>query len=168
MRYSSDGGTSWSGAIQVNADYGNQEWFSSVAVDALTGDVSIGYYSQDTVGAPLLTARYVAHTNDAGSTWERTRVSDVRFTPAQLGGSFASGYCGDYYETAAYGTKAWALWSDNRSGTFNAYVSKLQYAERFGFVKGTVTTGGSPLSGVAIDFVGATNQQGATSAGDGT
>jgi hypothetical protein len=129
LRRSTDGGTSWSAAIRVNGDVvgnGKQQWFPSIAVDPANGNLSIGYYSQDSTGSNLLTNRYIAYSTDGGTTFDRFVVSDVRFTPTPLSG-FAAGYMGDYYETAASGGKAWACWSDNRSGQFQAYVSRATY-----------------------------------------
>jgi len=127
LRRSSDGGTTWSTAIRVNSEpvgNGKQQWMPSVAVDASNGALGVSYYSMDTTG--FLTARYTATSLDGGTTWDRTRVSDVRFTPSPLPSPYAGGYCGDYYETAAGGGSVWACWSDNRTGSFfQAYTSKL-------------------------------------------
>ncbi len=126
LRRSTDGGTTWSASIRVNGETvgnGKQQWMPSIGVDKSNGAVGISYYSMDTTG--YLTARYTATSLDGGNTWDRTRVSDVRFTPSALPAPYAGGYCGDYYETAAGGGNIWACWSDNRTGTYNAYTSKL-------------------------------------------
>jgi hypothetical protein len=170
LHRSSDGGATWSSAIRVNTEApGSQQWMPGLAVDQTSGRISLGYYSMDTT-VQYLTARYVASSEDGGDTWQYTRVSDVRFTPSPLPPPYAGGYCGDYYETASYNGKAWACWSDNRvNNIFNAYVSKLLYAENFGWVKGTVTntSGGAQLPGVAVDFTDPILQQGGTSNGVG-
>ncbi|MDD5361231.1 MAG: T9SS type A sorting domain-containing protein [Ignavibacteria bacterium] len=127
LRRSTDGGTTWSSAIRVNGETvgnGKQQWMPSIGVDATNGIVGVSYYSMDTTG--FLTARYMATSVDGGTTWDRTKVSDVRFTPVALPAPYAGGYCGDYYETAAGGGSIWACWSDNRTGTyFQAYTSRL-------------------------------------------
>ncbi len=123
MNKSTDGGNTWSAKIRVNNDpvgNGKQQWMSSAAVDATNGALSISYYSMDTTG--LLTARYLATSLDGGSSWDYTKISDVRFTPGPIPG-FASGYMGDYYETAAFNGKVVPCWSDNRAGAWQAYVS---------------------------------------------
>ncbi|MGB4851298.1 MAG: T9SS type A sorting domain-containing protein [Ignavibacteria bacterium] len=120
---STDGGTTWSDKIRVNGEAvgnGKQQWMSSSAVDASNGALNVSYFSMDTTG--LLTARYLATSLDGGTTWDRTKISDVRFTPGPIPG-FASGYMGDYYETAAFGGKVVPCWSDNRAGAWQAYVS---------------------------------------------
>ena len=123
MNKSTDGGNTWSAKIRVNNDpvgNGKQQWMSSAALDASNGALNISYYSMDTTGQ--LTARYLATSVDGGNSWDYTKISDVRFTPGPIPG-FASGYMGDYYETAAFSGKVIPCWSDNRSGTWQAYVS---------------------------------------------
>jgi hypothetical protein len=101
-------------------------------------------------------------------------ISDVRALWApQLTPNTNTTYNGDYYETAAMGGKAWALWTDRRSGatgSFNkAYIERIIYSENFGWVKGTITntSGGAQLPGVALDFTDPILQQGGTSNGVG-
>jgi hypothetical protein len=120
---STDGGATWSAKIRVNGETvgnGRQQWMSSCAVDASNGALNIAYYSMDTTG--FLTSRYLATSLDGGATWDRTKVSDVRWTTAAIPG-FAGGYMGDYYETAAFNGKVFPCWSDNRTGQWQAYVS---------------------------------------------
>jgi hypothetical protein len=124
LRRSTNGGTGWSDAIRVNGETvgnGKQQWFPSCAVDQSNGALYVSYYSMDSSGANFLTNRYLARSTDGGDTFYRTVISDARFTPQVVSGS-AGGYMGDYYETAAKDDRAWATWSDNRSGQFQAYV----------------------------------------------
>ncbi|GBD90636.1 hypothetical protein BMS3Abin04_01353 [bacterium BMS3Abin04] len=124
LRRSTDGGTTWSNAIRVNSDQvgnGKQQWFPSVDVDEITGKIYISYYNMDSTG--FLTARYVAISDDGGNTFNCGRISDVRFTPTELGAGYNDGYMGDYYETAVYDSKLFATWSDNRESNFQAYIS---------------------------------------------
>jgi len=123
MNKSTDGGATWSPQIRVNNDpvgNGKQQWMPSAAVDATNGALSISYYNMDTTG--FLTARYLATSYDGGTSWNYIKLSDVRFTMAPIPG-FAGGYCGDYYETAAFAGKVIPCWSDNRTGAWQAYVS---------------------------------------------
>ena len=122
---STDGGSTWSAKIKVNGEpsgNGREQWMSSCAVDASNGALSVSYYSLDTTG--FLTSRYLATSLDGGNTWDRTRISDVRWITAPIPG-FASGYMGDYYETAAFNGKVFPCWSDNRTGAWQAYVSPV-------------------------------------------
>ncbi|NOX89840.1 MAG: exo-alpha-sialidase [Calditrichaeota bacterium] len=124
LRRSTDGGTTWSNAIRVNSDQvgnGKQQWFPSIDVDEITGIIYVSYYNMDSIG--FLTSRYVAISYDGGNTFKCIRISDVRFTPTELGAGYHDGYMGDYYETAVYNSKLFATWSDNREGNFQAYIS---------------------------------------------
>ncbi len=125
VNISTNGGTTWGSKIRVNGETvgnGKQQWMASSACDATNGALSVSYYSMDSTG--FLTARYLATSLDGGTTWDRTKISDVRFTAGPISG-FAAGYMGDYYETAAYAGKVIPTWSDNRSGSWQAYVSPI-------------------------------------------
>lgn len=122
---STDGGATWGAKIRVNGEpvgNGKQQWMSSCAVDASNGALNISYSSMDSTG--FLTSRYLATSLDGGATWDRTKISDVRWTTSAIPG-FAPGYMGDYYETAAYNGKVYPCWSDNRTGQWQAYVSPV-------------------------------------------
>jgi hypothetical protein len=129
VRRSTDGGTTWSSAIRINDDAignGKQQWMPSIAVDKSSGAVAVGYHNMDTT-VSMLTARYMAVSLDGGNTWDRGRVSDIRWTPAPFPSPYSSGYAGDYYETIAQDGNAWTTWSDNRvsSSIWQAYTSKI-------------------------------------------
>ncbi len=124
LHWSTNAGVSWSNAIRVNSDIsGTQQWFPSLSVDQVTGNIFISYYNM--VGPNYSTKRYMAISTDGGTTFTQNPVSDVSFTPTPLGTGFPLGYMGDYYETAANGSQAFACWSDNRSGIFQAYISRF-------------------------------------------
>ncbi len=175
---STNGGTTWSSRMKVNGpdvQAGKWQFMPSIAVDPTTGGISISYYSMDSTGSNFMTNRYMAYSVDGGDTWDNFVISDVRALWAPQGTpSTNTTYNGDYYETVAMNGKAWATWTDRRlgaSGTFNrAYVGIVTYAENFGWVRGTVSnlSGGTPLQGVAIDFVQNVLQQGATTAANGS
>jgi len=129
LRYSSNGGTSWSSAIVVNSDpAGTQQWFCSVGVDQTNGAVCVGYYNMN--GGGFLTSRYLAISTNGGASWDRGRVGDVYFTPAPIAcPNMNTVYMGDYYETQAHGGFVYPCWSDNRPsggtcGAWKAYISR--------------------------------------------
>ena len=124
LRRSTNQGTTWSSAIRVNGDIpgnGQQQWFPSLAVDPVTGDLCVSYYNMN--GGGYSTTRYVAYSLDGGDSWIRQQISDVYFTPKPIADA---GYMGDYYETAAYGGQSWVAWSDDRvGGVFQAFVDTV-------------------------------------------
>ncbi|MCL4511357.1 MAG: glycoside hydrolase, partial [Bacteroidetes bacterium] len=85
LRYSTDGGTSWSSAQTISISNGRQNWFPWIAVDDSTGDVSAIYYSLDGTSG-FSTNTYVAHSINGGATWENIKVSDVAHTIAPIPG----------------------------------------------------------------------------------
>lgn len=129
VRYSDNQGATWSAAIRVNPNSGDglQQYFPAAACDAVTGAVSIVYYSHQ--NAAFSTVVQVANSVDGGNTWDAFDVSDVPFTPTALGGGFAGGYQGDYIGIAAVNGKAYPAWCDNRSGQYNNYVQEVVFAD---------------------------------------
>jgi len=120
MRRSTNGGTTWSDSIRVNGEpvgNGKQQWFPSIAVDPVYGDINISYLNMDTTG--FLTARYFARSTDGGNSWQQFRVSKSRFTPTQ-----ASGTLGYADQTAAYGRKAWTVWCDS----LTTHIARVLYS----------------------------------------
>lgn len=125
MRFSTDNGTSWSNVKTISTPSGRQNWFPWVAVDDLTGDISVIYYSLDSPSG-FSTNTYVAHSSDGGTTWENIKVSDVSHITAPIPG-FVGGYAGDYLGICAYGGRAYPAWSDDRNGTWQIYTSPIIY-----------------------------------------
>ena len=125
LRYSSDGGGTWSGAQTISISNGGQNWFPWIAVDDSTGDVSVIYYSLDGASG-FSTNTYVAHSSSGGANWETIKVSDVAHTTAPIPG-FLGGYAGDYIGICAFAGKAYPAWMDDRNGTWRIYTSPLSY-----------------------------------------
>jgi hypothetical protein len=170
LHRSTDGGTTWSSAIQVNGpdvEAGKWQFMASIAVDPATGGISVSYYSMDSVGTNFMANRYMAYSVDGGNTWDKFVISDVRANWAPQGTPNTNAtYNGDYYETAAMNGKAWACWSDRRLGAAGsnnrAFIQIVTYGINFGWLRGTVTntSGGAPVQNAAIDFVQNVLQQG--------
>lgn len=124
VRYS-DNATSWSAAATVSVSSGKEAWFPWVAVDDATGLVNVVYYSVDNA-TNTVTNTYLAYSTDNGSSWQNTKVSDQSHNTAPISG-FADGYAGDYIGLASYGGSSYAAWMDNRSGTWQVYVSRIDF-----------------------------------------
>ena len=126
VRSSSNNGSTWSTPITVSISTGLQSWLPWIAVDDTTGVVSVIYYCFDAASG-FTTNTYVAYSFDGGISFSNLKVSDQSHITASIPGPFAPGYAGDYIGIASYGGKAYASWSDNRNGTWQAYVSKISY-----------------------------------------
>ncbi len=120
-------------------------FFPWIAVDDITGIVSVVYYCFDGTG-PLTTAdcsgagaghvqpnwtnTYVAYSTNGGTNFNPVLVSTSgHLTLPIIQGSGGITYCGDYIGIDAYDGKAYPTWMDDRTGTGNwqIYVSEIDY-----------------------------------------
>ena len=154
VRFSDNQGGSWSPAVTASIPTGRQNWLPWIAVDDCTGDVSVVYYSFDTASG-FETNTYVAYSSDGGASFNNLKVSDVSHTTASLNNpAFKPTYTGDYIGITAYGGKAYPVWSDNRSGTWQLYTSPVSYASITGPSQicisntATYTVSGLPVASV--------------------
>lgn len=124
VRFSDNQGTTWSAPSTVNIAAGQQNWFPWIAVDDLSGLVTVVYFSLDQMTG-VATNTYVAYSGD-GTLWQNILVSDASHISAPIAG-FAPGYAGDYIGIAAFGGAAYAAWMDDRSGNWQVYVSRIDF-----------------------------------------
>lgn len=141
VRYSDNNGTSWSAATTVSLAAGRQSWHPTIAVDDVTGDVSVIYSCFDTASG-FVTNTYVAHSAD-GTSYQNIKVSDVSHLTRGVP-YYNGGYLGAHSAIVAHGGKAYPVWSDNRTGTWQLYLSKLNYYQIAGPT--LVCTDGSTFS----------------------
>jgi hypothetical protein len=128
MIRSTDGGETWSPPIKVNQDsdnIGKKHFFPWIAVDPVTGVISVIFYDNRNTTYPNMAEAWVAVSTNGGQTWDDFRVSDVEFTPQPIPG-LADNYFGDYLGIAAYNGKVYPVWTDNRTGKAMAYVSPFE------------------------------------------
>ena len=120
---STDGGSSWNGPYLVNQTAADkkEQWFPSLSVDQVSGDLFVSYYGMDSTGSVV--GRFMAVSTDGGNTFTNIRTSDSWFTPT--GTSYNSIFMGDYFKTIAYGYNGFACWSDNTSGHYQVLISKV-------------------------------------------
>lgn len=139
VKYSPDQGNSWYDTqpinFNINITNNKHNFFPWIAVDDMTGMVSVIYYNGiDTnidcnlIGLNFSTNTYVAYSID-GTNWNNILVS----TASHLTGPISAGngqtpniYAGDYIGITSYGGKAYAAWMDNRSYTGAPQYPKWQ------------------------------------------
>lgn len=126
IRFSDDRGATWSNMRTLSDPNNSQSWFPWIAIDDLTGLVSVVYYSFDQGQNNSITNTYMSFSLD-GILWTRIRVSDVGHLTAPIPGNFAAGYAGDYIGVAAFGGVAYATWADDRTGTWQVFVAKVEF-----------------------------------------
>lgn len=127
VSFSDDQGSTFSNPITVSIPTGRQNWFPWITVDDCNGDICVAYLSLDTQNG-FETNTYVAHSSDAGITWENQKVSDVSHITGPINNTiFAGGYAGDYIGITSFGGNAYPIWSDNRNGTWQLYCSPIKF-----------------------------------------
>jgi len=104
IRRSTDGGSTWQPAKQVNTDLTPREhFFPWMTVDPVTGSVYVVFYDRrETQGDA--TDVYVASSTDGGASFTDSRVSDSSFIPQ------ADVFFGDYTGIAARGGMVYPVW----------------------------------------------------------
>ena len=141
LRWSDNNGTTWSTAKTVSIPNARQSWFPCIAVNDY-GTVFIDYFALDQPSG-FSTNTYVAISNNGGTFFNNQLVSSSPHTTALIPGT-GQGYAGDYISITAHGWKAYAAWMDNRTGTWQNYVSTIDNTPRVGgpsSICGTVTYG---------------------------
>lgn len=117
-------GDTWTTPREISIANGIQSFMPWVCVDQNTGTVYVAYYSID--GSNFQTNTYLAISNDGGTTFTNQKVSDVPHTTQPINNTiFANGYAGDYIGVTAAKGSAFVAWMDNRNGTWQIYVSRV-------------------------------------------
>jgi hypothetical protein len=122
---STNGGVTWSAGIRVNQDplnNGKYQWFPAIRVDEY-GGINILYYDDRTVASNQAEV-YLSRSIDGGNSWTDTEISDHLFTPAPISG-LAAGYQGDYIGITSGNNKVWAMWADNSTGIYQAWMTSF-------------------------------------------
>lgn len=122
VRFSIDGGSSWNNPVTVSDPNAVQSWFPWISVDPTNGWINIVYYHLNS-SSTWYTDTWVAYSFDGGQTFNTGRVSDTAHVTKPFNGSYA----GDYIGISAYGGSAWPTWHDERNGTWQVYVSKVDF-----------------------------------------
>jgi Secretion system C-terminal sorting domain len=124
IRFSDDKGVNWSDSRSLSDPDNRQSWFPWIAIDDLTGLVSIVYYSFDK-GESNMTNTFLSFSLD-GILWSRIKVSDVGHNTAPIP-NMGKGYAGDYIGVAAFGGVVYTTWADDRTGIWQVFVSKVTF-----------------------------------------
>jgi hypothetical protein len=106
--------------VTVNQDRPpSDQWWPWIAWDECTGMLVVVFMdSRKDYPSQAQAEAYVAVSDDEGSSWSEIVVSDDDWSP-----DTSIGY--DYIGVAAGDGRAFALWSDDRTGVMRAYVSRI-------------------------------------------
>lgn len=125
---SSDNGETWSSLVRVNNDplnNGKDQYYPWMTVDQATGNIFVIFY--DSRDVPNDSANvYIARSTDGGTSFENIKVSDRAFKPKTISG-LASGYQGDYIGIAAYRNTVYPTWAEDRSGSYQIWMSTVTF-----------------------------------------
>ena len=125
---STDSGGTWSSAKRVNQDTtSNDQWHPWITVDPATGALYVAYFDSRNFSANDSAEVYVSASYDGGESFNDVRVSDVPFLPKVAPAPAENNYSGEYIGISALRDTVWTCWYDNRSGTYQVYVSKILY-----------------------------------------
>ncbi|MCL6099303.1 MAG: glycoside hydrolase, partial [Bacteroidetes bacterium] len=125
---STDNGTSWSTPIKVNNDNTNtDQWFPWIDIST-SGEINVVFYdSRVDPSNNNLSEVYIARSIDGGNTFGNYDISNSPFQPQALPNSPSGYFMGDYIGVTSANQKAFPVWTDNTSGTFQLYTSKVNY-----------------------------------------
>jgi Secretion system C-terminal sorting domain len=129
VRFSDNQGVTWSNPTTISPATDIQSWFPWIAIDDLTGMVSVAYYSLNN----NTTNTFLSFSQD-GILWGRVKVSDVGHVTAPVPSPtvnnrpvLSEGYAGDYIGVAAFGGASYAAWADDRTGVWQIFVSRVDF-----------------------------------------
>ncbi|MBI5472934.1 MAG: exo-alpha-sialidase [Ignavibacteriae bacterium] len=121
LRYSTNGGVSWSSGVRVNQDplsNGKTQFSPSIAVDG-SGRLFVLYYDDRNTSTDSCEV-YLSCSTDGGATWRDLPASDHRYKPARISNSTYEGT-----SIAATGNHVIACWTDNSTGTYQAWYARV-------------------------------------------
>jgi len=121
---STDGGNTWSNPIIVHSDTTNDQFWSWMALDPLTGDLAIMYFDSRNCPDNLMVECYVSYSSDGGLTWTDRRAADVS-SNLRLNPFRGNAFAGDYSGCAFYDGIVYPTWVDMRNAVINLLDSDV-------------------------------------------
>ena len=116
---STDGGNTWSAPVRVNDDPpGNQQFFSWMAIDQVTGFLYFVFYDRRQY-SDLNTDVFMAVSTDGGQSFLNFRVSESPFAPN------ASIFIGDYNNIIAHNNVVRPVWTRMENDILSIWTAKV-------------------------------------------
>ncbi len=119
LKYSDDEGESWTEAIKVNQDTGqNYQFFTWMDVDPVSGYIYIVYYDRRDYDDNK-TDVYLAVSRDGGNSFSDFKISESPFTP------ISSIFFGDYNNISAFNGTIRPIWTRFDAGRLSVWTSLI-------------------------------------------
>lgn len=125
MHKSTDQGLNWSAGIRVNQDAinnGKIQYFPAINIDD-NGGINVIYYDDRNTTSDSASL-FLSRSTDGGNTFSDYEISSQRFEPSPIAG-IGAGYQGDNIGLTSAGNYLYALWMDNRTGVYQAWIAKI-------------------------------------------
>jgi hypothetical protein len=121
---STDKGETWSEPVIVHSVTDNDQFWSWISIDPLSGDLAIMYLDSRDDPENILVDCYVSYSNDGGLTWIDRRASDVN-SDLRDNPFTANAFAGDYSGCAFYDGVIYPSWVDMRNAKNSIYDSDV-------------------------------------------
>lgn len=114
---STDGGATWSTPIKLNDQNAkNDQFFSRLAVDQVSGALVVVYYDTINDSGRLKTDLWMQTSSDHGASWSSAVQVTTTETDETVAGAQANFQYGDYIGLTGHDENFFACWTDRRSG----------------------------------------------------
>ncbi|HEY0029638.1 MAG TPA: T9SS type A sorting domain-containing protein [Bacteroidia bacterium] len=116
---STDGGSTWSSPLRVNADApGRQQFLTWMTLDLVTGNLYCVFYDRRNFSATSQqTDVYMAHSTDGGNTFSNFKINQSSFVPSP------SIFFGDYIGISAHNNIVRPIWMQYGASTLSVWTA---------------------------------------------
>lgn len=122
LKKSTDGGNTWSDLKRVNNDSaGNQQFFTWMAIDQITGYLYCVFYDRRNHTNDM-TDVYLARSTDGGESFTNIKISETPFLPTE------NVFFGDYTNIAAHNGIIRPIWTSLHNGDLKVWTALIDDA----------------------------------------